>query len=124
MWKLSFVVLALVGAGLAIIASCSRSEDKSSPAEDQKMLQVVVHVNFSDTERQDHGLKNVENILKDVKDAKVEVLCHGAGIALLVKERTKHAEEIEKLTKQGVRFAACENTMREKGIKRKTYSRA
>jgi hypothetical protein len=86
--------------------------------QERATVEVVVHVNFPDTERQGHGLKNIENILKDVKEGQIEVVCHGAGIALLVTGKTKHADEIEKLMKQGVRFMACENTMREKGIKK------
>ena len=88
-----------------------------APAEGPKMLRVVVHVNFADPDRQGHGLTNVSNILKDVKGAAaVEVVCHGAGLSLLVAKETKHAVQVQKLLKQGVRFAACENTMREKSI--------
>ncbi len=118
MWKLSFALLALVGAGLAVVAAPSPAADRSSRAEDKKMLQVVVHVNFPDAERQGHGLKNIENILKEVEGGEVEVVCHGAGIALLVRDQTRHADEIDKLMKRGVRFAACANTMREKGLKK------
>jgi hypothetical protein len=46
-----------------------------------------------------------------------------SGAISKVKERTKHAEEIEKRLKQEVRLAAYENTMREQGIRRKAYSR-
>ncbi len=118
MWRRSFTILALMGAGLAVVAAGSRSQDRASPAEDQKVLQAVVHINFLDSERQGHGLRNIENILKEAKDGRIEVVCHGAGITLLVKDRTKHAAKVEQLMKRGVRFAACENSMREKGISR------
>ena len=83
-----------------------------------KPLRVVVHVNFADVKRQGNGLKNVENILKASGAAEVEVVCHSEGITLLEKSKTACAGEIEALLKKGVRFAACENTMRLRSIRR------
>lgn len=103
--------------GMAALSMFLASGSSSAAPEDKKTLQVVVHVNFPDAQRQGHGLKNVANILKDVHDdAKVEVVCHGAGIGLLLKNKTEHAAQIETLMKKGVKFAACENTLREKSI--------
>lgn len=42
--------------------------------------------------------------------------CHGGGIGLLVKDKSEHADEVARLIKVGVRFAACENTLRDKLI--------
>ncbi len=81
-------------------------------------LKVVVHVNFPESGTQGAGLKNVTNILKEAPDTIVEVVCHGAGIGLVEKSRTDHAEAIETLMKKGVRFVACENTMRQKSIRK------
>ena len=44
------------------------------------------------------------------------VVCHGAGIDLLVKEKSQYGDEVERLIKDKVRFAACENTLRDKAI--------
>ena len=85
---------------------------------DEGPLKVVVHVNVSETGTQGAGLKNVTNILKDAPDTLVEVVCHGAGIGLVEKSRTDHAEAVEALIKKGVRFVARENTMRSKSIKK------
>lgn len=79
-------------------------------------MKAVVHINFTDSERQRHGLKNVTNILKEEKRSEIEVVCHDGGIELLVKDKTVHADEVARLIKEGVRFAACENTLREKSI--------
>ena len=81
-------------------------------------LKVVVHVNFPESGLQGAGLKNVSNILKEAPDAKVEVVCHGAGIGLVEKARTEHAEAVEALVKKGVKFVACANTMRQKSIRK------
>lgn len=81
-------------------------------------LKVVVHINVPESGIQGAGLKNVANILKEAPDTLVEVVCHGAGIGLLEKARTDHAEAVEALIKKGVKFVACENTMRQKSIRK------
>lgn len=81
-------------------------------------LNVVVHVNFPESGRQGHGLKNVANILKAAPDTRVVVVCHGGGIGLVEKSRTEHAEAVVALIRQGVGFVACENTMRQKSIRK------
>ena len=116
---MSRFMYALVAIGVVVLAGSpvrSHAENKSSPKETTNMLKAVVHINFTDSERQKHGLKNVTNILKEEKGAEIEVVCHGGGIGLLVKDKTDHADEVARLVKEGVQFAACENTLRDKAI--------
>ena len=116
--RFMFVLMALGVAALAALPVAAGAE-AGPPAAGGKVLKAVVHVNFADAERQGHGLKNIENMLKaEGGKATVEVVCHGPGIGLVLKGRTKYAEKIESLMKQGVRFDACENTLREKSIPR------
>lgn len=82
------------------------------------MLKAVVHVNFADTDRQEDALGNIENILKAVSTAQIEVVCHGKGINLVVTKQSIHAEKMDSLMKQGVHFVACENTMKKKTIEK------
>jgi uncharacterized protein len=44
------------------------------------------------------------------------VVCHGDGLILLTKEKSVHADKVQLLTKEGVCFAACENTMKKKAV--------
>lgn len=94
------------------------SSQKGAPMP-QQMLKAVVHINFEDSERQGHGLKNIQNILKDVGKADIEVVCHGGGLTLVTKGKTAHAEKVQELIKHQVRFLACENTMRAKSVEKK-----
>jgi intracellular sulfur oxidation DsrE/DsrF family protein len=92
-------------------------EPEKSKVKGKAVLKAVVHINFADSDRQKHGLKNVSNILKEAKgEAEIVVVCHGAGIHLLVKDKSQHADEVARLIKEKVRFAACENTLRDKSI--------
>lgn len=117
MRKFSIPVLLLVSATVATIGlSRLRAGDETTPTK-EKRLETVVHVNFADADRQGKGLKNIENIWKAVDgNATIEVVCHGSGINLAVKDQSKHADRIQALQKRGVRFVACRNTLREKKI--------
>lgn len=117
MTKLKFVLPVLAGLVLAAAPVFLIAEDKPSPTTETKTLRAVIHVNFADADQQGHGLTNVKNMLKAVNGkAEIEVVCHGAGIALVVQDQSKHPEGVAALIKQGVRFVACENTLREKSI--------
>lgn len=109
---------AVVAAGaLAWFAAQSPPAGAQPAKGDKAMLKAVVHVNVGDAERQKHGLKNVTNMLKaEGGKAEVVVVCHGPGIALVVKDKSPDAGAVERLLKEGVTFEACENTLREKGI--------
>ncbi len=117
-----FILLALVAVGLTVgLGLRGDSQDRATAPEGRKsMLQAVIHVNFADSERQKHGLKNVANILKQEKGAEIVVVCHGGGIGLLVRDKSEHADEVARLIKEGVRFVACENTLRDKSIPKET----
>jgi len=104
---------------LGLVAGLCRGDepDKLNVMGEKTVLKVVVHINFADSDQQKHGLKNVSNILKEAKgEVEIIVVCHGAGIDLLVKEKSHHAEEVKRLIKEKVRFAACENTLKDKSI--------
>ena len=111
------LIMALLVLGTLMARGWADAQEKKPSPEGLKMLKAVIHVNFADTELQKHGLKNISNILKETKGpSDIEVVCHGAGINLLVKDKSSHGEEVTRLMKDKVRFAACENTMKEKGI--------
>lgn len=80
-------------------------------------LEVVVQVNAPETGRQGHVPRNVAGILKEAPDTRVEDVDHRAGIGLVERARNANAEAVERPLKKGVRFVACEDTMRQKSIR-------
>ena len=114
MSRISLAVVAVASLGLGLGFSQARADEPVGP------LKVVVHVNFPESDRQGRGLKNIANILREVGDsgATIEVVCHGEGIGLIKKTGTEHAPQVAELIKKGVRFVACENTMRQKSIRK------
>jgi intracellular sulfur oxidation DsrE/DsrF family protein len=110
-----WLAVGLFGLGLALAVAQARTGAGGPEGDDEP--RVIVHVNFADGERQGMGLMNVANILKQTAGAgRIEVVCHGPGISLVEKAKSSHAEVIALLVKQGVRFIACENTMRQRSI--------
>ena len=105
-------------APLALLALALPARSAEPPGKEKAApLKAVVHVNFADPNQQGAGLKNVANVLKEVGGAaEIEVVCHAAGIDLLVKGKSAHADQVAQLSKQGVRFRACANTMRERKL--------
>jgi intracellular sulfur oxidation DsrE/DsrF family protein len=49
-------------------------------------------------------------------NARLEIVCHGPGLDLLVKNKSTVQKEIAELDKLNVVFAACEATMKRRGI--------
>lgn len=60
------------------------------------------------------AIGSVRNLLKALgpDHVEVEVVAHAAGINLLVAAANNYTAELTELSKEGVRFAACENSMR------------
>lgn len=82
-----------------------------------KQHKVVFEITSADTADYRTVLRQINNVYKDAPGTKVEVVCHGPAIFMLVKEKTVLAEMMQDLkTKQQVVFAACANSMRKNNL--------
>lgn len=105
-----------IGLAAMFVLTVGFARNESTAREEGPEFKAVVHVNFDEPGHQKAALKNVANMLKEAGSGRIEVVCHGKGLGLLVKAQTPHAAEIERLARAGVKFAACENSMREKSV--------
>lgn len=48
----------------------------------------------------------------------IQVVCHGPGLNVLMTSKSTYAEKVYAFQKKGVRFVACENTMKERKIEK------
>lgn len=78
---------------------------------DTKEHKVVMQLTTGDTLAYRALVKQLGNMIKIWPNAKIEVVIHNKGIAIMKKESSNVAEEITTLTKKGVRFVVCEFTM-------------
>ena len=89
-----------------------------APVVTTKKLKVVFQLTSGDTLAQKALAKQIHNFLTAAPNARIEVVCHNNGISFLQTASTKQADKIKDLKAKGVDFVACENTMRERKIKR------
>ena len=75
-----------------------------------------MHVGEDDEDKHAAALRNASNLLDDLgEDTEVEVVAHSGGIGLCLSD-SPQAETVQTLIVRGVVVAACENTLRGKGI--------
>jgi uncharacterized protein len=107
--------LHLIVLGLLI---CSSTEVE---AQDKKVKphQVVMQLNSADTAVWSGMLGNIRNFQKVWPgNVMIEVVVHGKALNFLVASKSHLVADVEAMTKQGVVFNACENTMNKYGIKK------
>lgn len=84
---------------------------------DTKIHNIVFQLNTADTASWSGVIGNIKNIQKVWPvNLNIEVVVHGKAIDFLVKDKTYFADDIQVLASQGVRFNACQNTMRKHNI--------
>lgn len=80
-------------------------------------MKVILHVNEKD--RWNMAIGNIHNLLKLDPELVIEMLVHGEAIVNLEKKISKSLgiyDDLEELSKKGVKFAACNNTMKKMNI--------
>lgn len=103
------VVCTLVLGGLAAY-SAQRPDTKDKG----KLHRAVIEVTAEAAPQWEAVLNNVENMQKAFapEPTEIEVVAHGKGLAMLQKANVAQSERMAKIAATGVKFAACENTMR------------
>ena len=85
----------------------------------------VIQLTSEDTLVHKSLMKQLNNILTVAPDTKLEVVCHGPVINILMIDKTTAHDKIQQMKNKGVIFMACENTLKEKNIaKEKIISKA
>jgi intracellular sulfur oxidation DsrE/DsrF family protein len=85
----------------------------------QKEHKIVFDFTKGDTASFSTMMRQARNILNATGNAKLEVVCYGPGLDMLVTNKTTVQKEIEEFAgKFNVVFAACEASMQRRGIKK------
>lgn len=87
--------------------------------EQAKIHRVVMQLNTADTAVWTSVLGNIRNFQKIWPGkVKIEVVVHGKALNFLVASKSHLVADVEAMTKLGVVFNACENTMNKYGIQK------
>jgi len=111
--KKTTFLLALLALGTLVQAQSDENVVVST-----KKHKMIIQLTSSDTTAQKSLIKQLGNILRAAPNTKIEVVCHNNGITFLQTATTKHAAQIREFSARGVDFVACENTMRDRKVKR------
>lgn len=113
MKKIFFLVMMFA---MANMVSAQTANVQKATTEVSKQHKIVFQVTSDDTLVHKSLMKQLKNILTVAPGTKIEVVCHGPGLYLLVKDRSMYREQITAMKGKGVQFAACEFAMAERKI--------
>jgi len=104
---------------IALLFLLSASVVATAQDKQVKMHQVVMQLNSADTAVWSSMLGNIRNFQKVWPgNVKIEVVVHGKALNFLVASKSHLVADVDAMTKLGVVFNACENTMNKYGIKK------
>ena len=109
MKKLVFIVLTTL-----IVFNISAKSSKSKSKE--SVHKIVFQLTSNDTMAHKSLMKQLNNITSVAPTTKIEVVCHGPGLDMLVSDKTIVLEKIKQLKAIGVNFIACEFSMKERNV--------
>lgn len=109
MKKLVFIVLTTL-----IVFNISAKSSKSKSKE--SVHKIVFQLTTNDTLAHKSLMKQLNNITSVAPTTKIEVVCHGPGLDMLVSDKTIVLEKIKQLKAIGVNFIACEFSMKERNV--------
>lgn len=109
MKKLVFIVLTTL-----IVFNISAKSSKSKSKE--SVHKIVFQLTTNDTLAHKSLMKQLNNITSVAPTTKIEVVCHGPGLDMLVTGKTIVQEKIKQLKAIGVDFVACEFSIKERNV--------
>lgn len=98
------------------IITLKASGQISSVEPSTKQHKIVFQLTTDDTLAHKSLMKQLNNITTVAPDTKIEVVCHGPGLNMLVINKTTVQEKILQMKSKGIVFVACEFSMSERKI--------
>jgi len=92
--------------------SAKNSKNKSK----ESVHKIVFQLTTNDTMAHKSLMKQLSNITSVAPTTKIEVVCHGPGLDMLVTGKTVVQEKIKQLKVIGVDFVACEFSIKERNV--------
>ncbi|EMS34062.1 hypothetical protein C943_03878 [Mariniradius saccharolyticus AK6] len=104
--KRSFILLLLLFAGWSAMAQIVSSGNH----------QIIFQLSNGQVATHEKFLRQLNNILEAAPNAQIEVVTHGMGVDLLLKDNNAFQSALEDLSKRGVVFVVCENTLKQRNL--------
>lgn len=97
------------------LAAQSNENIKKGPKKERKH-RIVFQLTSNDPEVHKGLMRQLGNVLDASPSTKMEIVCHGPGLEMLIKEKSTVHAKIQEFKELNVSFVACENTMKQKDI--------
>ena len=108
------ILLPFMFAFLPIVATAQQN----SEVIDLKKHKIVMQFADSDSLAQVRVTQQVGNVLRCWPNAEIEIVCLAGGLDLLMTSKSKASKEVADWSAKGIVFAACNNTMKNRNIKK------
>jgi len=107
-FALVLTMVAVGGMGKFAVAGTTPQVDSH-----EATYRVVIDVSVEGEQRWEGIVRNIDNVRTSLgeKNVAVEVVVYGKALPFLQRTNATQEEKLRTLTKGGVRFVACENTM-------------
>lgn len=112
----------LLGMVLAFSLTVTAQTKQEKPVTDEtavvesKAHKIVFHLSTDDTLVHKSLMKQLNNMITVAPSSKIEVVCQGPGLTILMSGKTIVQEKIIQLKKKNIEFVVCEFSMSEKNI--------
>ena len=107
---LAFLVLMNLNNAFAQDAAANLTQKNAS------IHKIVFQLSTEDTLAHIALMKQLNNITTVAPDTKIEVVCHGPGLNMLISSKTTVLPKIRELVKKDIQFVACEFSMKERNV--------
>ncbi len=97
-------------------AQKKEKQSKKETVTVQEQRKIVMQLTSGDTTVHKMLMKQLSNILTVVPDTKIEVVCHGPGLSMLVEAKSIVNDKILASKSKGVDFVACRYSMKERNV--------
>lgn len=93
----------------------------SSIAQGKRHRIVFQFTNANDTLQQKAFVKQLQNLKEYWPEATFEVVLYNQGLELVMPNKSNHLAAIKLLQEEGVQFLICENTLKNRQIKKEVF---
>lgn len=92
------------------------AEPVSAQSENTGPYKMVFQLTTSDTTAHKALMKQLKNITSVEPKTQIEVVCHGPGLSILVKDKSIVTDKIIAFANKGISFKACEFSMKSRNV--------
>lgn len=103
----------LLGAGLVACIFSTTALSQTNQSKASQPTRVVIQVSDAEPVKWNLALNNAKNVQDELgaKNVEIEIVAYGPGIGILKLDAVTNSR-ITEVGKAGIKFSACENTMR------------